>query len=77
MDSHRKFLQRCLACTILKSKMVRSLTELKVLVYDFSDEAKQLEMPDADYEDMEHTRRAGECTVHAAHKTPRRSRKCQ
>ena len=59
MDSHRKFLQRSLAGTILKSKMVRNLTELKVLVYDFSKESEQLDISDADYSELGTPRHQG------------------
>ncbi len=35
MEHHRKFLHSSLSGTVLKSKLVRTLTELKVLVYEF------------------------------------------
>lgn len=66
IHSHKHFLQRSLSGTILKSKMVRNLTELKVLVYDFSKASKRLDIPEEDYTEQEAPRRAGElvCILH-------------
>ena len=44
IDNHRTFLQRALAGTVLKSKMVRTLTDLKALVYSFSRESAPLDV---------------------------------
>lgn len=44
MEHHRRFLCRALAGTVLKSKMVRTLTDLKALVYSFSRESAPLDV---------------------------------
>ena len=62
MESHRKFLQKSLAGTILKSKMVRNLTELKVLVYDFSKQSEGLVIDEADFAELETPKRQGKAT---------------
>ena len=44
MERHKSFLQRALAGTVLKSKMVRTLTDMKALVYSFSRESAALDI---------------------------------
>lgn len=44
IEHHRSFLGRSLAGTVLRSKMVRNLTELKVLVYDFAKTSERLDV---------------------------------
>ena len=60
MEHHRKFLHGSLSGTVLKSKLVRTLTELKVLVYDFSEQAALLDMHDAGSLEQETPRQTGE-----------------
>lgn len=64
MESHRQFLKKTLSGTILKSKMVRNLTELKVLVYDFSKQSECLDIDEADSNESETPKRTGEGYVY-------------
>lgn len=58
IDHHRSFLGRSLAGTVLRSKMVRNLTELKVLVYDFATASQRLDI-DAETLDLDTTQPPG------------------
>lgn len=59
MDHHRNFLWKSLAGTVLKSKMVRTLTELKVLVYEFSKHSESLDIDEAEYPEIDTPKHAG------------------
>ena len=59
MEHHKKFLHGSLSGTVLKSKLVRTLTELKVLVYDFSEQAALLDVHNSGDFEQETPRHAG------------------
>ena len=59
MEHHKKFLHSSLSGTVLKSKLVRTLTELKVLVYEFSEQAALLDVQDSGDFELETPRHAG------------------
>ena len=59
IDHHKRFLHHCLQGTVLKTKMVRNLNQLKGLVYEFSRQSELLEV-DAEYLEPEPLDRYGE-----------------
>ena len=58
IDHHKRFLHHCLQGTVLKSKMVRNLNQLKALVYEFARQSELLEV-DAEYLEPEPLDRYG------------------